>query len=108
MTSRNLAAWVYGVHGYLSAENIMKREICRETVKELIGMEVENSLKLLELLDDEVEFMALTDKGETPLIHGLNIKANIRKRIKLMQEHADDEPYIDNKFIEKIAGTEQN
>jgi mannitol/fructose-specific phosphotransferase system IIA component len=48
--------------------------------------------------------MAMTDKGETPLIHGLNLKENIRKRIRLMQEHMEDEPYIDPDYIEKMAG----
>jgi hypothetical protein len=59
---------------------------------------------LLDLLDDDIEFMAMTDKGETPLIHGLNLKENIRKRIRLMQEHMDDEPYIDPGYIERMAG----
>ena len=67
-------------------------------------LEIKNSFSLIEILGDDVEFMAMTDKGETPLIHGINIKENIRKRIALMQEHIDDEPYIDPEYIQRIAG----
>jgi ketosteroid isomerase-like protein len=104
MTNRNIAAWVSGVHGFLSAENPMSRENYRAVVRSLMELEIENSFMLLDLLDDDVEFMAMTDKGETPLIHGLNLKENIRKRIRLMQEHMEDEPYIDPDYIEKMAG----
>ncbi len=48
--------------------------------------------------------MAQTDKGETPLIHGMNMKENLRKKIRLMQEHMNDEPYIDPDYIERKAG----
>jgi hypothetical protein len=104
MTSRNVAAWVSGVYGYLSAENTIARDSSRDVVKSLIELEIENSFALLELLDDDVEFMAMTDKGETPLLYGLNLKENLRKRIRLMQKHMDDEPYIDPGYIEKMAG----
>jgi hypothetical protein len=104
MTNRNVAAWVAGVHGYLAANNEMSKENHREAVRSSMELEINNSFMLLDLLDDDIEFMAMTDKGETPLIHGLNLKENIRKRIRLMQEHMDDEPYIDPGYIERMAG----
>jgi hypothetical protein len=104
MTSRNVAAWVSGVHGFLSADNEMSRENHRATVRSMMELEIENSFKLLDLLDDDIDFMAVTDKGETPLIHGMNLKENVRKRISLMQEHMEDDPYIDPDYIEKMAG----
>ncbi|MFN8242239.1 MAG: hypothetical protein U0X39_15975 [Bacteroidales bacterium] len=105
MTNRNIAAWVSGVHGYLKAIDQSEKDRCRETVRSLMELEIENSLSLLEMLDDEVEFMALTDKGETPLVHGLNLKENIKKRISLMREHINDEPYIDPDYIARKAGS---
>ena len=108
MTSRNVAAWVAAVHGYIDAENDMIREKNRAAVRTLIELEIENSIMLLDLLHDDIDFMAITDKGETPLIHGLNMKDNIRKRIRLMQEHMDDEPFIDPDYIEKMAGKIMN
>lgn len=104
MTNRNVAAWVSAVHGFMATQNEIKRESCREAVRSLMELEIKNSFSLIEILGDDVEFMAMTDKGETPLIHGINIKENIRKRIALMQEHIDDEPYIDPGYIQRIAG----
>jgi hypothetical protein len=104
MTNRNVAAWVSAVHGFMGAQSEVAKESCREAVRSLIELEIRNSFALLELLSDDVEFMAMTDKGETPLIHGMNIKENIRKRITLMQEHIDDEPFIDNNYIVRQSG----
>jgi hypothetical protein len=104
MTSRNVAAWVSAVHGYLATDNALKKENCIASLKSTIELEIENSLSLVELLDDDIEFMAMTDKGETPLMHGINLKEKIRMRIKLMKEHMEDEPYIDPDYIQKISG----
>jgi hypothetical protein len=104
MTNRNVAAWVSGVHGYLATENGIKKETYRAAIRSLMDLEIDNAYKLLDLLDDDIEFMAMTDQGETPLIHGMNLKENIRKKIRLMQEHLEDEPYIDPTYTEKMAG----
>jgi len=104
MTSRNVAGWVSAVHGYLAAESIIKKEECRSLLGSVMELEIENCFILLDILDDDVEFMAQTDKGETPLIHGMNMKENLRKKIRLMQEHMNDEPYIDPDYIERKAG----
>jgi hypothetical protein len=104
MTNRNVAGWVSAVHGFMATNDGIKRESCRASLRSLIEMEIKNSWSLLELLGDDVEFMAMTDKGETPLVHGTNIKENIHKRIRLMQEHMDDEPYIDPDYIQRMAG----
>ena len=82
----------------------MSRENHRATIRSMMELEIENSFRLLDLLDDDIDFMAVTDKGETPLIHGMNLKENIRKKIRLMQEHMEDEPFIDPDYIEKMAG----
>ncbi|MGD0583001.1 MAG: hypothetical protein ABR974_08675 [Bacteroidales bacterium] len=105
MTNRNVAAWVSAVHGYLASGNELKREASRDSLRALMELEIENSVNLLDLFDDDVEFMAQTDRGETPLIHGINMRENLRKKIKLMQEHMDDEPYIDPGYIERKAGS---
>jgi hypothetical protein len=104
MTSRNVAAWVSAVHGYIGTEDTGKREECIASMKSLMELEIENSVSLLSVLDDDVEFMSLTDKGETPLIHGINIREKIKNRIRLMQEHIDDKPAIDPDFIWRMSG----
>lgn len=105
MTNRNVAAWVSGVHGYIATGNEIVKDKMREMVRSMMELEIENSYRLLDLLDDDIEFMAITESGETPLVHGMNLKENVRKKIRLMQEHIDDEPYIDPDYIERKAGT---
>jgi hypothetical protein len=105
MTSRNVAGWVSSVHGYLSTESEVKRGTFRSSLRGMMESEIENCLSLLEILEEGVEFMAMTGDGETPLVHGMNIKENIREKIRLMQEHMDDEPYIDPGYIERKSGS---
>jgi len=104
MTQRNVAAWVAGVCGYMEAETDAGRGACREVVKEMITRELENAEALLELLDSGIEFMATTDKGETPLIHGQNLRGLVAKKMELMVAHRADEPYIDPDYMERQAG----
>jgi hypothetical protein len=104
MTQRSVAAWVSGVCGYMEAGSETERGACWDIVREMIPREIENSEKLLTLLDSNVEFMAATDQGETPLIHGGNLKHLLAKRIALMSAHRDDEPFIDPEYIEGKAG----
>jgi hypothetical protein len=104
MTQRNVAAWVAGVCGYMEAVTDEEREACRGMVTEMVTKELENSRALLELLDSGVEFMATTDKGETPLIHGQNLKELVIRRMELMTAHRHDEPYIDPDYMERQAG----
>jgi hypothetical protein len=104
MTQRNVAAWVAGVCGYMEAATDSERRECRALVDEMMASELENSGRLLTLLDSDVEFMATTDRGETPLMYGRNLKELLAKRMKLMSAHRGDEPYIDPEYIERKAG----
>ena len=70
----------------------------------MIEAELENSRRLLELLDSGADFMAMTDPGETPLVYGENLRESIRKRMALMEAHRDDEPFIDPGYMERQAG----
>jgi hypothetical protein len=105
MTQRNVAAWVAGVCGYMEASSDAEREKCRRIVDEMITKELENSEALMELLGSGVEFIATTDRGETPLIHGENLKELLTKRMELMVAHRNDEPFIDPDYMERQAGT---
>jgi hypothetical protein len=104
MTQRNVAAWVAGVCGYMAAGSEEERERTRRMVRELVEKELESSLALLTLLDEGVPFMATTDQGENPLIHGENLTELLQKRIALMEAHRDDEPFIDPEYMERQAG----
>jgi hypothetical protein len=106
MTQRNVAAWVAGVCGYMEADSDSEKEELRGLVRDLISMELENSRKLLGLLDAGIGFMATTDQGETPLIHGENLRELLTKRMALMSAHREDEPFIDPDYMERNAGRE--
>jgi hypothetical protein len=73
-------------------------------VCDLIGKEIANSEEIMRLLDSGIEFMATTDLGETPLMHGRNLKDSLRKRIELMKRHAGDDPFIDHDYTMRMAG----
>ena len=48
--------------------------------------------------------MTTTDFGETPLMHGRNLKELLRRRIALMERHIDDDPFIDHDYMMRMAG----
>ncbi|MDY7107140.1 MAG: hypothetical protein SYC29_00735, partial [Planctomycetota bacterium] len=105
MTQRNVAAWVAGVHGWLAATTDTGRREYRGRLRDAVDREIENTHRLAALLESPIEFMSLTDRGETPLVYGDNLKGLLSKRIALMEAHRDDEPYIDPDYIERQAGT---
>ena len=73
-------------------------------LSDMMQKEIENTNRLMALLDSGIEFMSMTDQGETPLVYGDNLKDLLPKRIALMEAHLDDEPYIDPGYIERQAG----
>ncbi len=103
-TQRNLAAWVESVYAYLDVQDEDARAACRVRLHVAIGREIDNSRALLSLLDSGIEFMATTELGESPLIHGRNLAALLLTRIALMEEHRDDEPRIDHDYMMRMAG----
>ncbi len=104
MTQRNVGAWIKYVYGYMNVDNTSKKEEMKASLKDSIEKEIINAEQIIELFDSGVEFIALTDKGETPLMYGTNLKDLIGRRIELMKKHKNDEPYIDHNYIERQAG----
>jgi hypothetical protein len=104
MTQRNLAAWVAGVYGWMGASSKLEKRRQRAAIADLMRNEIGNSEALARLLDSGVEFMATADLGETPLMHGRNLKELLGKRISLMKRHMDDDPFIDHDYMMRMAG----
>ncbi len=104
MTHRNLAAWVVGVYGWMQAATDDDRARARSILDDMIVKEIANSTDLMALVDSGVEFMATTGEGETPLMHGRNLKTLLATRIGLMRRHASDTPHIDPGYMERMAG----
>lgn len=104
MTQRNVAAWVAGVYGWMEADSKAEKRRHRAMLADMMRREIANSEALAQLVDSGVEFMATTDMGETPLMHGRNLKELLQKRVALMERHIDDEPFIDHDYTMRMAG----
>lgn len=103
-TQRNIAAWITTVYGYMNARSEKVKSSEKKNIQDLIRLEIDNSHVLCELLNSGVEFMAMTDQGETPLIYGKNLRELLKVRISLMEKHMHDEPFIDHDYMERKAG----
>ena len=103
MTHRNLSAWVAGVYGWMGAASGAERANWRTMLDRMIAKEIANSRELMHLVESGIEFMATADLGESPLMHGRNLKALLARRIALMERHAKDDPYIDPGYMERMA-----
>lgn len=100
MTLRNLSAWISGVHGYLQAESESDKQRHLKTVQEMIASELQNTMTLLKLWQTtDVDFMPINSFGETMHDYGLNFGELLEKKIALMQQYGDREPYIDPNFM---------
>jgi len=104
MTHRNVSAWVAGVYGWMGAAGASERAGWRTVLDRMIAQEIANSRDLMDLVDTGVEFMATTGLGESPLMHGRNLKDLLARRIALMERHASDDPFIDPGYMERMAG----
>lgn len=103
MTQRNVAAWITGVHGYMNSKDEEKKQHYAKLVKDMMRREIDNMHEVLEIWDSGIEFMAVTDRGENPLVYGDNLPDLIKRKIALMEKHFNDEPYIEPNYIEKQA-----
>ncbi|MFO7617761.1 MAG: hypothetical protein R6V75_10975, partial [Bacteroidales bacterium] len=84
-TQRNIAVWVQCVNGFMKADNQSDKQINKCTLQEMIRLEIANSREIISLLETGVEFIALTDQGETPLMYGTNLPELLLRRIELME-----------------------
>ncbi|HBB92534.1 MAG TPA: hypothetical protein DC042_12670 [Bacteroidales bacterium] len=104
LTMRNIAVWVDTVYGYMNAPDPKLKEEYKLRNQAMMKLEITNTEEVISLFGEGVDFMALTDQGETPLIYGVNLPELMSKRIEMMQAHFDDDPFIDHNFIERMAG----
>ncbi len=104
-THRNIAAWISYVHKYMESSDSEEKQFLKESLTDMIENEISNMDALHDLFDQEVEFIALMDTGESPLMYGKNIQSLLRKKQDLMRKYKNSEPYIDPDYMMKKAGT---
>ncbi len=100
MTMRNSVAWTESVHGYLESQSASEKERYRLLCRAMVTSELENAKNLLKLWNEsDVDWMPVSRTGESLHIYGENFGDHVRRKIALMQQHIDDEPYIDTNFM---------
>jgi hypothetical protein len=103
-TQRNAAVWIDAVHGFQSSRSARAKARFRALLDDMIGREIANSRDLIALWREApVEWMMVSDLGETPFIYGENFPDLLEKKIALMRRHRKDEPRIDGNFMFKIT-----
>jgi hypothetical protein len=103
-TLRNTAVWIYAVHEYLETREAKQKARCRKLLDDMIGREIDNSRKLIRLWTEApIEWMYVSDFGETPFIYGANFPELLQKRIDLMKKHRKDVPFIDPGYMFRVA-----
>jgi hypothetical protein len=103
-TMRNIAVWVDSAYGFMGASDIADKQRFKATMRDMMNMEIANTREVIGLFETGIAFIALTDQGETPLMYGVNLPELMKRRIELMEAHIGDDPYIDQNYIERMAG----
>jgi hypothetical protein len=99
-TMRNSVAWTESVHGYMRAVSPEDKQKFRELCREMVSNELNNAKELLKLwTESRVDWMPITTGEESLHIYGENFGEHVRRKIELMERHAQDEPYIDTNYM---------
>jgi hypothetical protein len=99
-TMRNSVAWTESVHGYMQAKSPEENKRFRNMCQEMVANELDNANNLLTLwTESHVDWMPVTSGEESLHIYGENFGEHLRRKIALMEKHAEDEPYIDPNFM---------
>ena len=99
-TMRNSVAWTESVHGFMEAKTDSERQKCRELCRSMILNELENAKELLLLWNEgSVLWMPVARAGETLHIHSNAFGEHLQRKIALMEQHIDDEPFIDPDYM---------
>lgn len=102
-TLRSVAAWVAGVYGYLEAIEDKTRRHWRCYLDAMMDQELENARQLLELWRrSPVQFMVVSEAGESAYLYGENFGELVERKIELMQRYRHVEPRIDRDILWRV------
>lgn len=105
-TMRNTMAWTEGVHGYLGEKANEMREQYRELARAMVESEIENVKNLLTIWNaGGAEVIPVSEVGESLHVYGENFGELLQKKIALMEQHKNDEPYIDPDYMWRMPLT---
>lgn len=98
-TMRNFVAWTEAVHGAIEAQPETKKQEYRVKTKDMVMNELQNARKLLHLWEHSTVDWIPISKKESLHCYGENFGELLKNKIRLMEQHRDDEPYIDPKYM---------
>jgi len=99
-TMRNVAAWIEGVHGYLQARTARDKAAYRQKTTAMVDSELANARELLQLWNEgSAGWLPVSAEMESLHMYGRNFGELVRKKIALMEEHRNDEPFIDPDYM---------
>ena len=103
ITLRNLCSWVKNVYGYLRVQTRQEKEMYQRDLQATIDKDLTNTKDLLNLWQtSQVEFMLISELGETSYIYGTNFGDSLEKKIELTEKYRHYPPYIDKDIIWRI------
>ncbi|MBM3293332.1 MAG: hypothetical protein FJY82_02280 [Candidatus Aminicenantes bacterium] len=104
-TLRNAGVWIYAVREFQETKSPRRRAECRALLREMAEREIRNAREMIRLWHEApLEWMMVSDFGETPFIHGRNFPALLEKKIALMERHRNDRPRIDPDYMFRLDG----
>jgi hypothetical protein len=99
VTMRNTVAWTESVHGFMAATGT-ERPRFRLFCRAMVQSELENARSLLKLWNEStVDWMPVSGTTESLHIYDEHFGDHLCRKIALMEQHIDDEPYIDPNFM---------
>jgi hypothetical protein len=102
-TMRNTMAWTESVHGYLEATTPEERERCRTRCGDMVKSELLNTRTLLATWErSETQVIPISSVGESLHVYGENFGELLKRKIALMEQHAQDEPHIDPEYMWRL------
>ena len=102
-TIRNAAVWIDAVHGFQKAVDRADKIRFRSQLDDMIDREIANTADLIALWRAApVEWMMVSEVGETPFIYGRDFPAWLERKIALMRKYRKAEPRIDPDYMFRI------
>lgn len=103
-TLRNIAGWIAGVRGYMTAPSRDEQMAMLSAVRGTIDDELRNAEDLLRLWNtSHTNFMPIASLGENWAFYGDNLGELLQKKIDLMKKHREDIPFIDPNFMWRMG-----
>lgn len=102
-TQRSVAAWVAGVYNYLDTKDDQEKKKWRAYLDDMMDKDIQNTKDLLNLWkNSDVNFMIISETGETSYMYADNFGEKLQKKIELVEKYRHVEPRIDESVMWRV------